>query len=267
MGGKQSIATVIALIPLLIPAASYAQEGVYWHIDPSVKTCSMVIDPSLTQTQWGKFTRQVGAIASFKQLASAEPLGRMNFTFGIDYSSTPVDQHDPAWINTFTHPDVNCPLGDRIKVPTIRAALGVSQKLDVGGAWTTAPGANYGLLAGELKYAILGESAGVPAVAASTSVTALTGVPDFNLSIYSVGLMASKRFSRLAPYLGVRESLAVGTETTAKVDLNTEKIPLTQGFIGATYYIWKLGLAAEYNIAEVNTFDLVIGYNRRAAMP
>ena len=270
MRDRRLIGMVIPLIPLLFASPSYSQgddSGVYWHIDPSVKTCSMVIDPSLTQAQWNKFTRQIGAIASFKSLAPADPLGKLNFTLGIDYSITPIDQRDPAWINTFTHPDADCPLGDRIELPTLRARLGVSSKMDVSGCWATAPGANYGLLGGEFKYAFLTESAKVPAAALSTSFTVLTGVPDFDVSVYSVGLVASKRFAMFAPYLGVKEGLAVGTETTAKVDLHRESLPFTQGFIGATYSIWKLGLAAEYNIADVNTFAFVIGFHPRTDLP
>jgi len=259
--GHRLLGIVIPLLSLLVGSTSYAEQtagDVYWHIDPSVKSCSMVIDPSLTQSQWARFTREAGAIVSFKSLASAEPLGKRNVTIGIDYAMTPIDQHDPAWINTFTHPDADCPLGDRIELPTIRARLGISSSMDVGGYWTTAPGANYGLLGGEFKYAFRKESATVPAAAVSASFTALTGVPDFNLTVYSLGFVASKRISKLAPYLGVRENMAIGTETTAKVDLSSERIAFTQGFVGATYSIWKLGVAAEYNVARVNTFALVI---------
>ena len=267
MRGKRLIGMVIPLVPLLFALPTYSQEdnsGVYWHIDPSVKSCSMVIDPSLTQAQWNKFTREAGAMVSFKSLAPAEPLGKLNFIFGVDYSITPVDQRDPAWINTFTHPGASCPLGDQIKVPTLRGRLGVSSTMDVSGYWTTAPRANYGLLGGELKYAFLRESAKIPAAAVSTSFTMLTGVPDFNMSIYSVGLVVSKRIAMFTPYLGVKEGLAIGTETTAKVDLHRESLPLTQGFIGAAYSVWKLGLTAEYNIADVNTFAFVIGFHPRA---
>jgi len=227
----------------------------------------MVIDPSLTQAQWEKFTRQVGGMVSFKSLAPAEPLGKLNYTLGVDYSRTPVDQHDPAWINTFTHPDADCPLGDQIKIPTLRARVGISSTMDVGGFWTTAPRANYGLLGGEFKYAFLRESARVPAAAVSASFTMLTGVPDFNFNIYSVGLVASKRIAMFTPYLGVKENWAIGTETTAKVDLKRESLLLTQGFIGATYSIWKLGLAAEYDVADVNTFAFAIGFHSRAGLP
>ena len=160
--------TLHAAFTLFLVSTSYAQDNgddVYWHIDSSVKSCSMVIDPTLTQAQWGKFTEQVGAILTYKSLASAEPLGKMNFDIGIDNSYTPVDQHDPAWINTFTHPDADCPLGDAITYPTVRARMGVSDNTDVGVYWITAPDANYGMVGGELKHAFLQESGNLPAAA------------------------------------------------------------------------------------------------------
>jgi hypothetical protein len=253
-----------AFVVLAFVSTSHAQgngSDVYWHIDPSVKSCSMVIDPSLTQSQWHTFTKEVGAISSFKSLASARTLGRMNVHFALDYGSTPVDQHDPAWINTFTHPDGDCPLGDAVAYPTLRASMGVTDNMDVGGYWSAAPGANYGMLGGEFKYAFLEESETIPAAAVRASATILTGVPDFNLNIYSVDLLASKEIAKVTPYVGIRTSLAIGTETTPKVDLETETAPIVQGYVGVAYSIWMLNLAAEYNVSSVNTFAFAIGLN------
>jgi len=264
MRSKPIKGTVISSVLFLFVSVSHAQHqdsNVYWHIDPNVKTCSMVIDPSLTQDQWHRFTEQAGAIVSFKSLASAKTLGKMNFNIAIDKSSTPVDQHDLAWINTFTHPDENCPLGDAISLPTIRASMGVSDNMDIGGYWTTAPGANYGAVGGEFKYAFLQESEKFPAAAARASVSMLTGVSDFNFNIYSVDLMASKKIVMLTPYVGIKESLAIATETTSKVDLNKESVYFTQGYAGVVYSVWMLSLAAEYNVSSVNTFAFAIGFN------
>ncbi len=254
--------TVTSLVLFLFASTSRAQTGggdIYWHIDRDVKTCSMVIDPSLTQEQWRTFTKQVGAISSFKSLASAKTLGTMNFRVGIDYGSTPVNQRDPAWINTFTHPGEDCPLGDAIVVPTLRAAMGVSENMDVGGYWTVAPGANYGLIGGEFKYAFMQESENLPAAAVRASATILTGVRDFDLNIYSVDVLTSKTVAMFTPYVGIRTSLAVGTETTSKVDLNRESVAIAQGYAGVAYSVWMLNLAAEYNVSTVNTFAFAIG--------
>jgi len=251
------------LIMSAFVTASYAHDNsgdVYWHIDPSVKSCSMIIDPSLTQVQWRTFVKQVGAITAYKSLASAEPLGRMNFRVGIDYASTPIDQRNPVWINTFAHPDADCPLGDAIVIPTIRASMGLTENLDIGACWTTAPNANYGMVGGEVKYAFLRESEKLPAAAVRGSVAVLTGVPDFDLSICSVDLIASKRVAVFTPYAGLRESLAIGTETTSKVNLDKERLLITQGYAGVSCSIWMLNLVAEYNISNVNTFAFIVGF-------
>ena len=264
MYGKILYGGIVTLALFLFASLSRAQnaEGiVYWHINPNVKTCSMVIDPSLTQAQWHTFTKQVGAISSFKSLASANTLGKLNFHVAFDYGSTPVDQHNPAWINTFTHPDADCPLGDAVSYPSIRASMGVLDNLDVGGYWTSAPRANYGMVGGEIKYAFLKESERLPAAAARGSVTVLTGVPDFDLNIYSIDVLASKTIAMFTPYVGIKTSLVVGTLTTSKVDLSAERVPIAQGYAGVVCSVWMLNFAAEYNVSTVNTFALAVGLN------
>lgn len=263
MKNKNYFVAMVALDVFLYTSATYGQStgsNVYWHIDPSVKTCSMVIDPSLTQEQWQRYTRQVGEISSFKSLASAKTIGKTHFNFAIDYSITPIDQHDPAWINTFTHPDENCPLGDQIHLPTLRVKYGLTDKIDIGALWTTAPGANYGMIGGELKYAFLQESKKTPAAALRASFISLTGVSDYNLSVGSVDLLVSKKITVVTPYIGIRESFVMGTETTTKVNLDKENLFVTQGFIGLTYSIWKFNTAIEYNISNVNTLTFLIGF-------
>ncbi|MBG0860929.1 MAG: hypothetical protein IQL11_15625 [Bacteroidales bacterium] len=263
MKSKKCFIEVVALGLFLLTLTTYGQNNssdVYWHTDASVKTCSMVIDPSLTQDQWKRFTRQVGEITSLKSMSPAVTIGKKHFVITIEESSTPVDQHDLAWINTFTHPDENCPLGDKVKVIDLRARFGVSDKIDIGAVWTTAPGANYGMIGGDLKYAFLEETRKRPSAALRASYIAFTGVPDFNLNIGSIDLLASKKIAGVSPYLGVRESLITGTETTSKVELEKESLLVTQGFVGVSYSIWRINLAIEYNISDVNTFSFAVGF-------
>lgn len=258
LGGM--LGTLFLFLAVPVTHAQSDASGVYWHTDPRVKSCSMVIDPSLTQAEWSRFTRQAGATVSFKALGSAETLGKRHFKVVVDYSNTPVDQHDRAWINTFTHPSYkDCPLGDAIRIPSIRAEMGVSDHTDVGGYWTTAPNANYGLVGGELKYAFRQDSRKLPAAAVRASVSMLTGVPDFNMIVPGVDLIASTRIAAFTPYVGLKEALSIGTETTSKVDLHKESIAITQPYAGVVCAIWKVSLAAEYDVSSVNTLALTAG--------
>lgn len=264
MRGQALTGGMLALIPLLLARPAFPQDtggGVYWHISPDVKTCSMVIDPSLTQEQWHTFVRQAGTLIDLKLLAPASPLGKHRFNLGVVYTLTPVDQHDQAWVNTFTHPDASCPLGDEIAMPSLRATWGASDAMDVTGFWTQAARANYGLAGGAVKYTFLGESAKRPAVAANVAFTSLTGVPDFDFYVLSAGLLASKRIATFTPYVGVKQGVALGVEQTTKVDLKQETVPLAMAIVGTTWSIWKLGFAAEYEIADVNTFALQLGFH------
>lgn len=254
------IAVAFAAVAVTTSNAQATGSDVYWRIDPSVKSCSMIIDPSLTQVQWKTFVKQVGAITSFKSLASAEPLGAMKFSVGLDRSSSPVNQHDPAWINTFVHPDADCPLGDAISLPALRARMGVSDNMDIGAYWTAAPNANYGIVGGEIKYRVSQESEQFPSIAVRGSVIILTGVSDFDFNLYSLEGMASKNIAMFAPYVGVRGNLAIGTETTPKVNLDKESVLIPQAYAGLSYSVWMINLAAEYNVADVNTFAMLLAF-------
>jgi hypothetical protein len=264
MKSNSIIGALVSLVFFLLAPVSNAQNhdgSVYWHIDPNIKTCSMIIDPSLTQDQWHKFVREGSAILSFKSLASAKTLGTLNFSIAIDQGTTPVDQHSYAWINTFAHPDADCPLGDAIVFPAIRAGMGLTDNIDIGAYWTSAPGANYGGVGAEVKYALLQDSENLPAAATRASVSILTGVPDFNINIYSLEMMASKEFSLFTPYLGLRMNLATGAETTSKVNLERENILFPQGYAGVNIPVWMFRLAAEYNVSSVNTLAVAVGVN------
>ncbi len=87
----------------------------------------------------------------------------------------------------------------------------------------------------------------------------LTGVPDFDVNVYSLKLMTSKKIAMVTPYVGFRESLSVGPVTTSKVNLHRESVFIPQGYFGVSYSIWRLNLAAEYNLSYVNTFALAVG--------
>lgn len=236
-----------------------SDRDVYWHIDPKVKSCSMQIDPSLTQGQWHRFTREAGSVITYKSLSPAAPIGQGNWVLGLDYSVSPVDQHDQAWINTFVHPDGDCPLGDAVVIPTLSGRFGVSERAEVGGFWTTSPNANFGIVGAEFKYGVLAPREHRPSAALRASAALLTGVPDFDLAAYSADLVVGQRFGRFEPYVGVRQSLVVGSETTSKVSLRDEHQDVTQGFAGAACSVWHTKVAAEFDAGPVNTFALSIG--------
>ena len=67
MKSRLLIGIASVLFMSIFLSTSYA-EDVYWHIDSDVDSCSIVIDPALTQSQFHKFTKQAGLIATFKSM-------------------------------------------------------------------------------------------------------------------------------------------------------------------------------------------------------
>ena len=65
----------------------------------------------------------------------------------------------------------------------------------------------------------------------------------------------------VTPYAGVRTSLVVGIETTSKVNLAMETVPVAQGYVGVAVPIWVLNLTMEYDVSTVNTLAAAIGVN------
>ena len=238
-------------------AISHAQE---LHVNHRFRECSIILDPSLTQDQFHKFTREAAQVLTFKLMSPAEPLGAKKFQVGIDYSSTPIDDADPAWNNTFSHPDEDHYLGDQITMPKLFARMGVSNRVDVGFYFTQNPNANYGFMGGEVKYALFMESEKPVAMALRTTYATLLGVEDLNFHLLGLDLSASKRIGRLAPYVGIGANLGRAMETTSKVNLHNETVLTPRGIVGTQLSLSFFTVTAEMDVAAVSTFSLRMGF-------
>lgn len=102
-----------AALLALLQSTAIAHGGgrhVKLHVNPRWGECSFQLDPSLAQSAWRKFTREAGLVAYFRSLTAAKPVGVRNFEFSIHRWGTAIDDADPAWNDTFVHPDsTHCP--------------------------------------------------------------------------------------------------------------------------------------------------------------
>ena len=252
------IRIVKAFVLLGFIGISRAQE---LHVNDRFRECSIILDPSLTQSQFHKFTVEAAQVFTFKLMSPAEPLGARKFQVGIDYSSTRIDDADPAWNNTFSHPDEHHYLGDQIVMPKLFARMGMSDRVDVGFYFTKNPNANYGFIGGEIKYALFMDSKKPVAMAVRTTYATLLGVEDLNFHLVGLDLSASKRFGGLTPYFGIGANLGRAIETTSKVNLHSETVLTPRGIIGTQFSLSFINLTAEMEVAAVSTFSLRMGFN------
>ena len=261
-------ATAIALVQA--PAAiAQSSDRPRLHVNPRWKECSLQLDPSLTQNAWQQFTQEAGLVAYFRPLSDARPMGKGKFEVSALQWKTGIDNKESAWNDTFVHPDSAHWLfeGNGLAFPGLMVRAGVSTSTDIGVYVTKNPGANYGFYGGQVQHNFVGGASRTWAAAARASFVSLYGPSDLNLTVYGVDLLASRtialsRWASVSPYTGTSAYLSTSHEKTAAVNLDDEHMLGAQAMMGAAVQVSKVRLAAEYNVAKVNSVSFKVGIGR-----
>ena len=264
------IYTIAAAVFAVFQSTAAAQgegKNVKLHVNPRWKQCSFQLDPSLTQDAWHQFTAEAGLVSYFRPLTDAKPMGGGNFEVSILNWQTKINDTEPAWNDTFVHPDSTHWLieGDKLAVPGLMFRAGISDRMDVGAYWTKAFGANYGFWGAQVQYAFVNDLEKKWAASARLSFVSIYGPDDLNFATYGLDFLASREYSLLSdwvsisPYAGVSAYLANSHETTAAVDLSDEHVVGVQGTVGAVTQISIARLAVEYSVARVNSLSFKLG--------
>ena len=244
-------------------------QNVVLHESSQWKECSFQLDPSLTQTDFHKFTQEAGLAVYFRSLSTAKPLGKRHLEFSLLEWRTRIDETTNAWNNTFVHPHSTHYLvgGPILPFPGLCLRAGLTNRLDAGIYWTVRPGANYGLIGGQIQYAFINDTVNHWSAAARLNLNSLYGPKDLNVSITGLDVMVSKSLNiyknkiLVSPYFGISTYLSRSHEKSSLVDLKNELIPGLQTMLGASAKIYFLTMAAEYNVAKTNTLSYRMGFN------
>lgn len=258
---------IVTCLTLYLPlSTSYAQgDRPIQHLTDEWENCSMILDPSLTQESWQRFTQEGGLVFYFHSLTSAQSLGAGKFNIAIVTGFTGIDDNSSAWNDIFVHIDSAHYLVSEngiLGFPSLSAAYGFSENIDIGVYYTMNPGTNYSAVGGSIKYSIINdpEQNLFAAVRASSVFVLLKGESEFNLSVHGIDLLLSRNFNKITPYGGVSVYLSRNQETTDKVNLDDENVFGFQGKVGITAPLSFLRLSAEINLAAVTTASIMIGF-------
>jgi len=250
-------------------------QDVHLHVSPEWEECSFQLDPSLTQQEFYEFTREAGLVACFRPLTSARPLGAGRFEASLVQWKSTIDETKGAWNNTFVHPNDEHYLvgGDELPFPGLTTRIGITDKLDAGTYWTMRPGANYGFFGTQFQYSFLNAEQHKVDVSSRLGFNSLYGPKDVSFSMYSFDVLASKQLKiykdllSISPYAGASVYLSHSREKSAVVDLKNENVVGPQFMVGAVATIWNFRFAAEYNVSNINTFSIRLGYNFKMWTP
>lgn len=268
MKTKTKFSTTVLLLGCLTRLAAHHEgdHAVNLHIDNTYKECSMMLDPSITQSELHDFTREAAPILYFKPLAGAKPLGKFNFDIGVEQTRTsPLEDYKGKWNNTFVHPTADhylVPDSHALAIPLLHVRMGITDKIDVEGYVTKSFGANYGFAGGAVKYAFYHGVESAWAASARLGYAAIFGVSDFNYHQGSADALLSHDLWLFRPYAGLGFTVSNLTPTTGKVTVTSETIPGVMGIVGVQFTWKNLSLAAEADIGVINmyTFRLAVTF-------
>lgn len=265
--------TIIGTVPVLLaiglaPAAASAQhQQPHLHVNPRWSECSFELSSSLTQEAWRQFTEEAGLVTYFRSLTDARPMGKGNFEVSLLEWATAIDDADPAWNDTFVHPDSTHWLfeGERLPFPGLQARVGVTDRLDLGAYVTKNPNANYGFYGGQAQYNVARGEERPWAVSARGSFVSMYGPEDLDFTVYGMDLVVSWTFEvngwlSVSPYAGTSGYLASSHEKSAVVSLDDENRFGSQSTLGAVAEIHRARIALEFSDANVRTRSLKVGY-------
>jgi hypothetical protein len=262
------VAAAAALVSIAAPTVGAAQnhKNVQLHVSTRWKECSFQLDPALTQAAWRQFTEEAALVVYLRPLTDARPLGAGRFEVSLLQWATAIDDTDPAWNDTFVHPDEHHWLfdGSRLAFPGLMVRAGVTDRIDVGAYVTKNPNANYGFLGGQVQHNFIHDRERGWAAAGRMSVVSLFGPEDLEFTVLGLDVLASKTFFlsdwlRVSPYVGGSSFLSYAQEKSEVVDLDDEWAPGNQVMLGAAAEVYRVRVAAEVSSARVHTLSFKVG--------
>lgn len=262
-----SRATLVLMAALILGPATALAHGPNEHpADPKLHVgdkfseCWVEFSPELTQSAFHKFVREFGSVSAFKSVASPVPMGQWSVAFGIEQSNFTIEEHDPAWNDTFVHPDSYHELGADKAFPQVRVRLGVADRVDLGAYYTKSPNANYGWLGLEARYAMLQQSESMPVtLGVRGAYTRTLYVSDMDLNAFTGDLSVGRTFwGAVTPYVGVGGDWLLAHETSGAVELADEDQYVQHATTGLELRYWHVGLGAEANWGALPSYQFQV---------
>lgn len=238
----------------LAPAAALAQRPML-HVDPTLKDCSVIFAPTLTQSAFHRFAREFGSVSAFKAISPPTTLGRGGVALGLDVIYFNVDEGSDAWNDTFAHPDSTHYLGSDKNFPSVRLRVGVTDAIDVGAYYTRNPDANYGWFGVDGRYGVLRQGTTAPiSLAVRGAYTKTLYVADMSMQTFTADVTAGRTLGRtVTPYVGLGGDLVLARERTAAVALERETVLVPRAFGGLEVRVWHLAVSVEGEVGALSS--------------
>jgi hypothetical protein len=205
----------------------------------------------LSQSEFHALSQDLGAVAAYKEVAPAAPLGVTGFDVGLELTASKL-QHKAVYelaggSNAST-----------VYVPKLRLQKGLPWGVDVGGFVSKVGGSNISLVGLEARYALLDDTLTAPAIGLRVSGTRDMGVTQLDIRTVAFDVAISKKLTFVTPFAGIG---AVKVNSKANVaGLAGESFNQSRVFAGLNVNFALINLAVEAEkLGGVNSFSAKAG--------
>jgi hypothetical protein len=207
----------------------------------------------LTQDQFAGLSRDLAAIAAYRSVTPANPLGLTGFDIGIGGDAIKLQASNAYAIASGS--------GDStVYTGRFYVGKGLPYRIDVGATLTFASGSGASVLGGEVRYALLDDGVATPAIAVRGTYTQAFGMSQLGLRTYGADLMMSKKFALVTPFAGVG-TLRTDATPNGAAALSAERFNVGRYFIGLNANFLLLDIAVEADrTGEVDSVSAKLGW-------
>lgn len=189
------------------------------HVNESYSNCYIDLHTNLTQAQFDRFSREAGEVVYYRSLTGL-PLRKGQLEISMNQFNAPVDQTSDAWNNTFSHPEHDHWLGDKIALPNFSFKYGLTDEIQIGTYFTKDPNANYGFIGVDAQWSPERLRWKEIQPMFRSHYTTMLFVPDMNLHNAALEASAGRTFYNIiTPYAGVALSGNAGVALSEEINV------------------------------------------------
>ena len=192
----------------------------------------------LIQQEFRLLSEDLSAVASYKGVIPAKPLGITGFDIGLEVTGTKL-AHQNAWKRATSNTAPST-----VYVPKLHAHKGLPLGIDLGAFYSSVPGSNIKLWGAELRYAILDGGVAEPALGVRGTYTKLSGVKNLDFHTTGLELLVSKGLAIFTPYAGAGRVWTT-SEPVGIPGLKKEEFAQGKYFVGGNINLGLANIALE----------------------
>lgn len=187
-------------------------------------------------------SENLAAATHYKGVTPAESLGILGLDFGVEYSSTRIDEDlfDEASSGDFG--------AGSVTMPRLHVYKGLPFGIDIGAFVGAVPDSDLTVVGAEFRVTLIEGDVATPAVSVRASYSRTQGITDFDLDNAGLELTLSKGVLMFTPYAGI--GIVASTATPSRslresTTLEDERFNQEKVFVGLNLNLVGVNLTAE----------------------